>query len=306
VFLASNDRGATWEQRLFSGIGATANPYIAAVDKTDAEKVYVRTDEWESGAAFAARDVLLYSGDGGRTWNEVISKRAKLLGFALSPDGATVLVGYGDPVLPGGLTVDATELGLYKASTGDFLFERIFEASISCLQWTATGLYACVSQNHPALPRPGLGLGFAPNADFSAATASPFTSLLDVRNVRGPLACTVDRCAESWQMGVGPVAPVCRVLEASCDADPAANVLACRSGGTDGGGAAGTGGTGGGAGQGAGGARDGGGDTGAGGSNEGCGCSQASSDARRPLLALVLPGALVLLVVRLGGRRRRR
>ena len=197
VLLVSTDRGASWQQLPFMGLSVTATPYIAAVDQANPDKVYVRTDDWVDNAEFAARDGLIYSDDGGRSWNEVVSKRAKLFGFALSPDGATVLAGYGDPILPGGRTVDVSELGIYKASTGDFLFERIFEAAISCLRWTATGLYACVTQNHPALPRPGLGLGFAPDANFTIATQSPFTSLLDVRNVRGPLACTrIPLCAE--------------------------------------------------------------------------------------------------------------
>ena len=47
--------------------------------------------------ALTAHDALLYSGDGGATWTEVFRSRAKLFGFALSPDGSEVLIGYGDP-----------------------------------------------------------------------------------------------------------------------------------------------------------------------------------------------------------------
>ncbi len=195
VFARSNDAGETWSILPLS-LGAEEYPYIAAVDRTNARSVYVRTDFWSDfEGVYTANDALFYSDDAGESFREVIRQPAKLLGFALAPDGSEVLVGYGDPVDPS-RSVDSTVLGLYRASTTDFLFSKIYEGSVSCLTWTEAGLYVCTPQNER-----GFALGFAPNAEFDLSVAEPLTPLLDLRTVRQldcPACSSTAACGESW------------------------------------------------------------------------------------------------------------
>jgi hypothetical protein len=125
-------------------------------------------------------------------------------------------------------------------------------------------------------------LGFAPNANFTMATANPFTSLLDVKKVHGPLGCTAAMCKDAWAMATEGAAAVCEQLAASCTFDATANVLSCPAtgGGGSGGAMPGTGGAGGAGSTGTGGATTTGGKTGgtAGGSSSGCGCVFAPYD----------------------------
>jgi len=307
VLAVSTDHGVTWERRAIAGVPAGAAPYIAAVDPTNPDHLYARTDEWDDSAYFSANDALLYSDDGGRSWRELARHSAKLFGFALSPDGKTVLIGYGDPVDAGGRTTNSDDFGIYRASTSNFNFEKVFVAAINGLRWTSTGLYALITENHPERPTPGMSLGFSATAGFTLATPNPFVSLLSVKNVRGPLACQATVCGGNWKDGTPDVAPLCDLLQASCDVDAAANVLSCPApadggaGGSGGGGGSGVGGAAGGTGGSSGAAGRGGGAGGGGGGSSGCGCSAAAqADEGRAGYA----GLLAILAVLLLRRRR--
>jgi MYXO-CTERM domain-containing protein len=289
-FARSEDGGESWATTVFD-TGPEEYPYIAAVGAKDADLVLVRTDSAESvDGVFEANDGLLVSTDGGASFREVLRLPAKLLGLALSPDGSEVVAGYGDPVAPGRF-VDQTVLGIYRASTTDFVFTKIYDGSVSCLSWTATGLYVCTRQDER-----GFSLGFAENADFELADADPLTPLLDLRAVKGPLDCpactTTGACRASW--------PTTCAVFASCDAGVAgsgANDAICggaggeASGGS--GGAAGRGGAPSGGSRSA--SREGGG--------EGCGCRIAGDRSRPSPLAAV---ALSVLALLLGRRKLRR
>ena len=299
VVLVSTDHAVSWQAR---DLGAPANayPYIAAVHPANPDRIFVRNDEWDDSGEYAANDSLLYSEDGGRTWRELIRRAAKLFGFALSADGATVLVGYGDPQWAGGSTTNPDDYGIYKASTAALAFDKIFFGAISCLGWTPTGVYACIVENHPNVPTPGMSLGFAPNADFTLATPSPMTSLLSVKNVRGPLGCTASLCLGNWTTGTEGVAPLCDVLQASCAITPTNSGLSCAAppdaGASGQAGASGGGGSGAAAGSGPGGHQPADGGGGAGGKGGGCGCMTAGTApvdiADALLLALLLMGWL--------------
>jgi hypothetical protein len=247
VLLVSEDRGQSWQDRAIPETSSAAAPYIAAVHPELSDVVFVRTDHWDGTAEFAAQDALLVSTDAGVTFQEVIQRQAKLLGFAVSPDGSTVLAGYGDPV-SAGMRTNFEDFGVYKAATADFVFDKILNVAVSCLRWTERGVYVCTVQNHPELPSPGMSLGFAENADFTLESVEPLEPLLDVVNVRGPLGCTAAACAETWQQGLQGNPAVCEQLGAVCDADTVQNRLACEpptgsagapSGGTAGGSGAG-------------------------------------------------------------------
>jgi hypothetical protein len=225
VFVRSADRGASWTTSELS-LATDEYPYIASVNPTNADAIYVRTDAWvpTTDGVYAANDALFYSDDGGESFRELLRRPGKLFGFALSPDGTEVLVGYGDPVQPSRV-VDASVLGIYRARVTDFAFEKIYDGSISCLAWTENGLYACTSQDER-----GFALGIAPSAEFGLATENPFTPLLDLGNVRAPLdcpACTSGaNCLALWSEN-------CAVF-GTCDAGPPVTGADCPSGGAGG------------------------------------------------------------------------
>jgi hypothetical protein len=181
--LRSNDEGRTWTARPIPSTNLNEPPYLAALHPGDPQRIYVRTDSWVPlDGDLTANDALLYSSDGGETWTELFRNRAKLLGFALSPDGGTVLLGYGDPFFGGAISVPGP-LGIFKSATGTFAFEPVFSAHIGCLTWTARGVYICASQHFD-----GFELGLSPGADFSSG-ATCITPLLRLPEVKGPLEC---------------------------------------------------------------------------------------------------------------------
>jgi hypothetical protein len=208
VFVRSDDGGESWTTSALA-VGPDEHPYIAGIAPNDANAIYVRTDSWASvDGVYEANDALYFSDDGGSSFREILRRPAKLLGFALSPDGSVVLAGFGDPVDPSRF-VDQEVLGIYRASTADLTFTKIYDGSVSCLAWTEVGLYACPSQSER-----GFSLGLAPDADFDRDVAEPFMPLLDLEEVRAPLECpacsTTGACYPSW--------PTTCALFGSCDA----------------------------------------------------------------------------------------
>jgi hypothetical protein len=194
VLLKSLDHGATWAPLPIPNTDDSNVPYIAAIHPQDANKIFVRTDSFiqpvDSPEA-SANDALLYSSDGGATWKEVLRQNAKLLGFALSPDGSTVLAGYGDPV-ESGYYVDPTVTGVYQASLGDLSFSQRVTGSVTCLTWTSTGAYACTAVSEGGTIKE---LAFFANGNLGAGAPSYTMKLADV---------------------VGPP-PCCRAAAAACD-----------------------------------------------------------------------------------------
>lgn len=76
-------------------------------------------------------DCLAYSGDGGDTWIDALAFKGNMLGFALSPDGATVAVGRRH-----GWHLD-------RAHRHPGLHRRGLHRRRQALTWTSEGLYAC-------------------------------------------------------------------------------------------------------------------------------------------------------------------
>ena len=221
VLARSDDAGATWQRFAIPGTSSTEMPYLAQIDARDPNRVFIRTDALKQHEeTLEPDDALLYSADGGETFVRVLSRRAKLLGFALSPDGETLLLGYGDPVLFA-YTVEPEQTGLYRLRTAELLadpanaatkLEQIFAGSVTCLRWTEHGLYACLAQAEQ-----GFEAGRASNAEFSLSDAKPFTSLLDLKALT-PLGCGASTSAalcttdpsSGWQA-------VCDKLGARCE-----------------------------------------------------------------------------------------
>ena len=197
VFAVSSDRGATWATLEIPGTNLDEIPFIAAVHPTDPSKVFVRTDAWKDRDVIdTANDALLVTSDAGKTWKEVIRGGAKLLGFALSPDGASMRIGYGDPVDSSRL-VDSASFGIWSGSTADLKVSQIYDQAVTCLTWSKSGLYVCTSAEASG----GLEVAFAPGGDLGAGGAS-LKPLLRRTDVKGTVECcpgtTAAVCAIEW------------------------------------------------------------------------------------------------------------
>jgi MYXO-CTERM domain-containing protein len=185
--------------------GLNAPPFIAAVHPTDGKKIFVRTDEWinDNAGATMANDALFYTKDGGMTWTELLRPTgdtggAKLFGFAVSPDGGTLLAGYGDPVLGGGRNVNPDVLGVYKSSGADYSFgatpKAVFVESATCLTWTAKGIYVCGSPQGTTSY-----VSFA--SDVNNVTSAGLKKIMDVNQLKGEPPCCNGRAVTTcnWE-----------------------------------------------------------------------------------------------------------
>jgi hypothetical protein len=97
-------------------------PYIAAINPKSDDAVYVRLNGFP-GSLSATKDA-------GKSWAEVLAPAAPVQGFAVSPDGLTLLA-------------STTTTGIYAASAEALAFERITCEGVACLSWSATGLLGC-------------------------------------------------------------------------------------------------------------------------------------------------------------------
>ena len=224
ALLKSTDHGTTWTTTPIPNTDADNTPYIAAVGSSN--EIFVRTDAYTLPAGAceeSANDALLYSKDGGASWTELLRKSAKLLGFAFSPDGSTILAGYGDPV-EAGYSVDSTQTGIYAATrAGGMSFSMTYAASITGLTWTSSGVYA-----GSAVPASGTRdeVLFFSGGTISSAAAMP-TTLMALDDVQGPPPC----CS-----GIGSVcewSSVCMTYPFfSCAADGGGGLAVCDDGGS--------------------------------------------------------------------------
>jgi photosystem II stability/assembly factor-like uncharacterized protein len=181
AFFVSIDDGATWSERALpplNGQGETA-PYIASVDPTDADRVYVRT-----GGTGSSR--LLVTNDAGATFEEALTLAGQMLGFALSADGAKIYAG--------GVTD-----GLFVAARSTMAFEKKSTKSVWCLASRGADLWACSNEIN----------GFF--AGVSSDDGMTFTPKLHLRDLRGTLACAPD--ATAAQCSGEPFQMLCRTFE---------------------------------------------------------------------------------------------
>lgn len=172
VLQRSDDRGATWQTLPIPGSDDTHLPYIGAIDPNDPDVVYVRLDG-------APSDQLVVSKDGGQTWTKVFDGQGDLLGFALSPDGATVAIG-GD------------KDGVWTAPASTLSFAKAGSVGAKCLTWSKDGLYACADEFID---------GFT--AGVSKDEGKTFTPIMHLSALCGPLACGAETsvgsmCAAQW------------------------------------------------------------------------------------------------------------
>jgi MYXO-CTERM domain-containing protein len=125
VLLRSRDHGASFDTLTIPDAVGEGWPYIGAVAPDDPDTLYVRL------AGVPGR--LKVSHDGGETFSEPLTLDYELQGFALTPDGQTVLAS--NPLA-----------GTFRADTTSLAFEKIACFGVSCLKWSGSTLYACGDQ----------------------------------------------------------------------------------------------------------------------------------------------------------------
>ena len=190
VFLRTRDGGASWERVPIMGTSLSDRAFIAAVDPIDPDVVYVRVQGESKSDGSVIESFLLRTADAGDHWQEIFRGPADMLGFSLNEDGSEVLLGLGDSHDRNGVrAVDPDALGVYRGDAPDFAFEHVSDGQVSCLTRSSSGLFMCSNQAAAAYE---LGL--------STDDGSSATPLLQLGDIRGPLACgdTGLMCSASW------------------------------------------------------------------------------------------------------------
>ncbi len=168
----SDDGGQSWSLHPVPGADASQSPYIAAIDPASPDRVYVRLT--------GAPGRLLVTEDGGGSFAEVFTGAGFLRAFALSPDGATVIVG-GD-----------TD-GLWSAPAATLAFTPLSAVGARCLAWTTAALYACSTET-----KDGFVVG------VSTDGGATFAPLLHQACIRGPLGCAAGTAVGDACPAAGP------------------------------------------------------------------------------------------------------
>jgi MYXO-CTERM domain-containing protein len=179
VLLRSTDGAATFQESDFPLVTGDAGlvdraPYIAAVDPTNPDRVYVRVDNVDGTR-------LLVSDDGLATTRQVWQAQGQILGFALSADGTKVYVG-------------GPNDGLYVTTSAALSFAtatQVWPGQVQCLAIQGSRLLACSDEVS----------GFAVGA--STDDGKTWTALLHLSCVNGPLACgassaVTTQCGPLW------------------------------------------------------------------------------------------------------------
>jgi hypothetical protein len=177
VLLVSKDHGQTWQEEPVPLVDSERAVYVAAVDPTNPERVYLRTANVPDQPT---RLLLREAPEGGpATLRTLYTGAGALAGFALSPDGSKVYVG-------------GLKDGVKVASTHDYAFQTKSNIEVQCLALSADGLWACSNER----------TGFI--AGLSKDDGVTFEPVLRFCDIKGPLSgCgpgtpTNDRCAPNW------------------------------------------------------------------------------------------------------------
>lgn len=166
VVLRSVNGGMTYDTFLLPNSDDTHAPFVGGVDPNDAGRVYVRLD--------GTPGRLYVSENGGQDWTQIFSGEGALLGFGLSPDGKTLLVG-------------GEKDGIWRSPTTTWAFEQASLVRAKCLRWTDAGVYACGEQ-----VLDGFSVG------FSVTEGSTFKSIATISDLCGPLSCIKAGCSADW------------------------------------------------------------------------------------------------------------
>jgi hypothetical protein len=195
VLLRSDDHGTSFASFAIPGADSTHQPYIAAIDPLDAERVYLRL--------FGLPGRVVVTPDGGESFEILLELSAPASGFALSEDGSTIWVTN---------TVDGT----FRGTRNGGPLERVACRGLACLASVGGELFGCGDNAVDGFMIGG-----------SADAGKTFEPLLDMSCVTGPALCDPNTgvgsiCPNAWpairdQLGATTCNPsVPPPLDASC------------------------------------------------------------------------------------------
>jgi len=220
AFLRSSDGGKTFTRFALPSTMSGRRPFIAAVDPRNADTVYVRFDVQGSSP-------LAVTHDGGKSFVTPLTTTVSLAGFALSPDGKTVIAS------------NAYD-GTFRADADTLEFEKVACSGPTCLSFSDAGLFGCGDQSLD-----GFIVG---RSDDQGAS---FQRSVDLTCVRGPVTCDSGTsigslCPAAWpyvqsQLGATECSPPEVQPNTGCLGDAGAGAVGT-TGGADAGGKSGTGG----------------------------------------------------------------
>ena len=175
ALLRSDDGGSTFSVATPS-LDRAASAFIAGVDPTAPDTVYVRVNRTDG------RSALMRTTDGGGSFITLLTITTRMLGFALSADGRTVWAAGQGP-----------SEGIYRLDPGASTFQIVSQGfHPRCLRVIAGRLFACAGQTED-------GYALAVSDDLGAT----FTPLLRLQDLLGPDACdpasgVASKCAAAW------------------------------------------------------------------------------------------------------------
>jgi hypothetical protein len=197
VLLRSDNRAESFTTFEIPGSNPVHRPYIAAIDPTDENTVFVRLD--------GLPGKLLVTRDGGAEFREILQTDVPAQGFALSPDGSIVVAS--NPFD-----------GTFVATRPGYEFQRVACGGPSCLLFEGDELYGCGDDFVD-----GYIVGLSRNVGES------FERVIDLGCLTGPTACGAasgvgEVCPADWpmvmsQIGAGTCNPRDIAPDRSCFAD---------------------------------------------------------------------------------------
>jgi hypothetical protein len=176
--LVSKDHGQTWAEEPVPLVDNERAVFIAAVDPTNPERVYLRTSNTVDKPT---RLILREAGpDGGTpTQRTLHTANGALMGFALSPDASKVYIG-------------GPKDGVKVASTQDFAFQQKSNLEVQCLALNDEGLWACSNE------RAGFVAGLSKDEGATFEPRLRFCDISGPLSSCGPGTPTNDRCSPNW------------------------------------------------------------------------------------------------------------
>jgi uncharacterized protein (TIGR03382 family) len=203
-FFVSVDGGA-WTERAMPPLSHEVSMYVAGVDPTDANRVYLRSQ----GAPTAGQSRLFVTGDQGQSFQTPLVLTGAMLGFALSPDGSKIYAG-------------SVQDGLYVASRASLdagsPFQKTSSIHVQCLATHGADLWACSDE----------ASGFVAGA--STDDGASFTAKLHLNGIGAAIACVPDATAS--QCSGAPFQQLCQMLQ-GCAVQDAGGGGDAASGGGD-------------------------------------------------------------------------
>jgi hypothetical protein len=209
LFLVGTASG--WTQRQMPPPSHEISMYIAGIDPS-AGLVYLRSE----GAPIAGQSRLFVTSDQGQSFQAPLVLPGPMLGFALSPDGATIYAG-------------SAQDGLYVASRANLAssspFRKTSSIHVQCLAARGSELWACSDE----------ASGFV--AGVSTDQGATFTPKLHLNGIQSAIACAADataaQCSGAAFQQLCPTLKGCAQQDGGSDAATAADAAAMTDGGPD-------------------------------------------------------------------------